>query len=165
MIKKSPELFKLPNKLILDFKARYEKKRALSPTKRLNESVNDAASTVFTFVDHERTAKENESNPTETALAQLYAHIQTLPESSKKRKLVKQFNRENGHGTPLQVIKSGNPKNRSFGDSIKRRIFQKGLTRKKGFILRTSTSDEILSVRMILLLIESGSIVIVFTNE
>ncbi|KAG5885773.1 hypothetical protein JTB14_031209 [Gonioctena quinquepunctata] len=101
MIKKSPELFKLPNKLILDFK--------------------------------------------KTALAQLYAYIQTLPESSKKRKLVKQFNRENGHGTPLQVIKSGNPKNRSFGDSIKRRIFQKGLTRKKGFILRTSTSDEILS--------------------
>nr|XP_023013315.1 rho GTPase-activating protein 19 [Leptinotarsa decemlineata] len=145
MIKKSPELFKIPNKLIMDFKAKYEKKRIVSPTKRLNESVTDAASTVFTFVDHERTAKENESNPTETALAQLYAHIQSLPESSKKRKLVKQFNRENGYGTPLQVMKSGNPKNRSFGDSIKRRIFHRGLTRKKEFLLRTSTSDEMLN--------------------
>ncbi|XP_074042192.1 rho GTPase-activating protein 19 isoform X2 [Leptinotarsa decemlineata] len=148
MIKKSPELFKIPNKLIMDFKAKYEKKRIVSPTKRLNESVTDAASTVFTFVDHERTAKENESNPTETALAQLYAHIQSLPESSKKRKLVKQFNRENGYGTPLQVMKSGNPKNRSFGDSIKRRIFHRGLTRKKEFLLRTSTSDEMLNETM-----------------
>lgn len=52
-------------------------------------------------------------NPTEAALAQLYAHIQSLPESSKKRRLVKQFNKENGHGTP------SNTRTRSLGDSIK----------------------------------------------
>ncbi|XP_033254939.1 rho GTPase-activating protein 19-like [Drosophila miranda] len=44
------------------------------------------------------------SNYTDTALAQLYAHIQSLPESSKKRRLIKQFNKQNGQGTPLQVI-------------------------------------------------------------
>lgn len=146
MIRRVSELFKIPPKLIVEFRARYEKKKILSPTKRLNESMTDAASTVFTFVDHERTAKENESNPTETALAQLYAHIQSLPESSKKRKLVKQFNKENGHGTPLQVIRSGMSKNKSFGDSIKRHIFQKALARKKGISLLRSSSDEILSV-------------------
>ncbi|CAH1119292.1 unnamed protein product [Phaedon cochleariae] len=144
MITKTPELFKIPPKLVLEFRARYEKKKVLSPTKKFNESVSDAANTVFTFVDQERTAKENESNPTETALAQLYAHIQSLPESSKKRKLVKQFNKENGHGTPLQVIKSGHSKNKSFGDSIKKHIFQKSLAKKRGYLLRSSSSDEVL---------------------
>lgn len=144
MIEQYVELFKIPQKLILDFKAKYEKKKAHPSTKILNESVTDAASTVFTFVDQARTAKENESNPTETALAQLYAHIQSMPESSKKRKLVKQFNKENGHGTPLQVIRSGPSKNKSIGDSIKKHFFQKALARKKGFQLRVSSSDEVI---------------------
>ncbi|CAG9835728.1 unnamed protein product [Diabrotica balteata] len=138
MIKRFPDMFKVPAKLIVDFRAKYEKKRVLSPVKRLNESTADIASTVFTFVDQERTAKENESNPTETALAQLYAHIQSLPESSKKRKLIKQFNKENGYGTPLQAIKSS--KNRSIGDSIKKHIFQKHLARRKGFVVKNSPS-------------------------
>ncbi|XP_056641174.1 rho GTPase-activating protein 19-like isoform X2 [Diorhabda sublineata] len=136
MIKRFPDLFGVPAKLILDFRAKYEKKQIISPVKHLNESTADVASTVFTFVDQERTARENESNPTETALAQLYAHIQSLPESSKKRKLIKQFNKENGYGTPLQVIK--NNKNKSFGDSIKKHIFQKHLARKKRFLVKES---------------------------
>lgn len=136
MIMKYKEVFKIPSKLILDFKAKYEKKRILSPVRHLNESTADVASTVFTFVDRECTTKENQSNPTETALAQLYAHIQSLPESSKKRKLVKQFNKENGHGTPLQTVK--NSKNRSIGDSIKKHIFHKHLARKKGFLMKDS---------------------------
>ncbi|CAH2010428.1 unnamed protein product [Acanthoscelides obtectus] len=144
MIKKASELFKVPQKLVLDFRAKYEKKKVLSPTKRLNESISDTASTVFTFVDQERTAKENESNPTETALAQLYAHIQSLPESSKKRKLVKQFNKENGNGTPCQILRScAQTKNRSLGDVIKRRIFQKNLANKRELMFRCSSSYEI----------------------
>lgn len=145
MIKKFSELFKIPNKLVLDFRARYEKKKILSPSKRLNESISDAANTVFTFVDHERTAKENESNPTEKALAQLYAHIQTLPDSSKKRKLVKQFNKENVHSTPLQ-IRNGVSKNKTIGDSIKKHLFHKGLVRKKGLVLCSSSNEDILGV-------------------
>lgn len=59
-----------------------------------------AAKTVFSFVDRERTAQENAEDATETALAQLYAHIQSLPESNKKKRLIKQFNKENGYNTP-----------------------------------------------------------------
>lgn len=88
----------------------------------MNESVCDgtAANTVFSFVDREKTAEENRTNPTETALAQLYAYIQSLPESSKKRKLIKQFNKENGYGTPLRTV-VGKKRIRSLnlGDSIK----------------------------------------------
>lgn len=81
---------------------------------------NGAAKTVFTFVDREKTAQAHQVNPTEAALAQLYAHIQSLPESSKKRKLIKQFNKENGHGTPsVQRYAHGNTRTKSLGDSIK----------------------------------------------
>lgn len=153
MIKKYSELFSVPKKLAIDIRAYFserERRKVLSPKKCFNESVSDnfAANTVYSFVDLERTAKENQANPTETALAQLYAHIQSLPESSKKRKLVKQFNKENGHGTPLQVLRSM-PKNKSFGDSIKKHIFQKGLVKsvkKSGFMQLRSSSEEILNV-------------------
>ncbi|KAF7281613.1 hypothetical protein GWI33_004477 [Rhynchophorus ferrugineus] len=120
MIRKYPELFKVPG----------------------------AAHTVFTFVDNKLTAKENEVNVTETALAQLYAHIQGLPESSKKRKLVKQFNKENGQGTPLQVLRSSGAKNKGFGDSIKKHMFHKKLIKsmkKSGFSqLKSASSEEVL---------------------
>lgn len=66
-------------------------------------------------MDRERTAQENTTNPTEAALAQLYAYIQSLPESNKKRRLIKQFNKENGYGTPRQT----SSRTCSIGDSIK----------------------------------------------
>lgn len=66
--------------------------------------IEGAAHTVFTFVDNKLTAKENEENVTDAALAELYAHIQSLPESSKKRKLVKQFNKQNGQVNKFIII-------------------------------------------------------------
>lgn len=155
MITQCANLFEVPKKLAVDIKSFYserERRRILSPATQINESVSDnlAANTVFSFVDHELTAKENQSNPTETALAQLYAYIQGLPESSKKRKLVKQFNKENGHGTPLQVMRSSVPmKNKSLGDSIKKHLLVKGLVRsakKSGFVKLKSNSEEMLNV-------------------
>lgn len=161
MIRKGSNLFKIPPKLAVDIKAYFterEKRKILSPNK-LDESVSDnlAANTVYSFVDHERTAQAHLSNPTEAALAQLYAYIQGLPESSKKRKLVKQFNKENGNGTPLQVQRSQKSAlgTKSLGDSIKRHIFQKGFSKTikrnvNGQIgqLRSSSSEEVLNVRM-----------------
>lgn len=153
MIKKYSSIFCTPKKLAIDIRAYYaerERRKVLSPKKCFNESVSDnfAANTVYSFVDHERTAKENSTNPTETALAQLYAHIQGLPESSKKRKLIKQFNKENGQGTPLQILRTM-PKNKSFGDSIKKHIFHKGLmksVKKATFSQMRSSSEEVLNV-------------------
>lgn len=154
MITHCAHLFEVPKKLAVDIKAYYserERRKILSPAAQINESVSDnlAANTVFSFVDHELTAKENQSNPTETALAQLYAYIQSLPESSKKRKLVKQFNKENGHGTPLQVLRSGVVKNKTLGDSIKKHLLVRGLVRsakKSGFARLRANSEEILNV-------------------
>lgn len=82
MIKNSVEVFSVPMKLGLDIKAYFneKEKRKVSPNRNFNDSISDncAAHTVFSFVDHERTAKENEANPTERELAQLYAYIQVL---------------------------------------------------------------------------------------
>ncbi|XP_046977712.1 uncharacterized protein LOC124543530 [Vanessa cardui] len=141
MIRQCQRLFEAPKRLATDAAAYFtlrERKRAMSPDVDLDESITDrtAASTVFTFVDRGRTRAENASNPTDTALAQLYAHIQALPDSQHKRRLVKHFNRQNGYGTPIQIQRTGKVAgSRSFGDSIKRHIFNKGLlnkTPKKG---------------------------------
>ncbi|KXJ81980.1 hypothetical protein RP20_CCG016115 [Aedes albopictus] len=138
MIKTGPRLFHIPPKLATDIRAYFverKRRKTMSPEHILNESVtsDSVANTVYTFVDREKTAEAHVMNSTDTALAQLYAHIQSLPESSKKKKLIKQFNRENGHGTPLQVLMlreksssgSSNKMVKSFGDSIKRHIFHK----------------------------------------
>lgn len=142
MISKGDELQAIPTKLATDIRAylvEQRRKKVLSPElQMLDESVtsDSTANTVYTFVDREKTAEAHNSNPTDTALAQLYAYIQTLPESSKKRKLIKQFNKENGQGTPLQQqmmmrLKKGNvtaPRpNKSLSGSIKKHIFHSAL--------------------------------------
>ncbi|XP_033254786.1 rho GTPase-activating protein 19-like [Drosophila miranda] len=109
MIQQGLEIFEVPGKLATDIRAYFlerKRKKTISPEQTLEESISDdsTVNTVYTFVDRAATAAANNSNYTDTALAQLYAHIQSLPESSKKRRLIKQLNKQNGQGTPLQVI-------------------------------------------------------------
>ncbi|XP_033250647.1 rho GTPase-activating protein 19-like [Drosophila miranda] len=109
MIQHGLEIFEVPGKLATDIRAYFlerKRKKTMSPEQTLEESISDdsTVNTVYTFVDRAATAAANNSNYTDTALAQLYAHIQSLPESSKKRRLIKQLNKQNGQGTPLQVI-------------------------------------------------------------
>uniref|UniRef100_A0A182PSL8 Rho-GAP domain-containing protein n=1 Tax=Anopheles epiroticus TaxID=199890 RepID=A0A182PSL8_9DIPT len=164
MIKTGPRLFHIPPKLATDIRAYFveqKRRKTMSPEHILNESTtsDSVANTVYTFVDREKTAEALVMNSTDTALAQLYAHIQSLPESSKKKKLVSKFNRQNGYGTPLQVLMlrekdgsgsgSGGPASggglkypRSISDSIKRHIFHKSLmsrTPKRGVISGSQT--------------------------
>lgn len=106
MITKGSLIFDIPSKLATDIRAYFveqKRKQTMSPDQILDESVtsDSTANTVYTFIDREKTAQAHDSNSTDTALAQLYAHIQSLPESSKKRKLIKQFNKENGQGKTI----------------------------------------------------------------
>jgi Rho GTPase-activating protein 19 len=102
MIANAQTIFLVPEKLATDIKAYFaeEKRRRETPEKVLDESIqsDSVASTVFTFVDRQKTAEENVQSTTDQALAALFAHIQSLPESSKKKKLIKQFNKQNGQG-------------------------------------------------------------------
>lgn len=118
----------------------------------MNESTSDStgmAQTVFTFIDQKLTAEANATEDTQAELAKLYAYIQAMPESAKKRRLVKQFNKENGNGTPRHVK---NNRTKSLGDSIKKHIFQKKILGHKKFIdinigcnMSRSSSDENIS--------------------
>lgn len=158
MINRSTEIFAVPAKLATDIRAYFlerKRKKTMSPEQTLDESISDISTvnTVYTFVDRAATAAATNTNTTDTELAQLYAHIQSLPESSKKRRLIKQFNKQNGQGTlyifivnskvdsflfhlgtPLQLVVMNRLKNneatrsaKSLGDSIKKHIFHKSL--------------------------------------
>lgn len=56
--------------------------------------------TIFSFVDRARTSQLASEDTTETALAELYAQVQAMPESAQKRRLVNKLNEANGCGTP-----------------------------------------------------------------
>ncbi|XP_028900134.2 uncharacterized protein LOC105218465 isoform X2 [Zeugodacus cucurbitae] len=139
MVCKGQEIFEMPAKLSTDIRAYFverKRKKTMSPEQTLDESISDMSTvnTVYTFVDREKTAAAHTANNTDTELAQLYAHIQSLPESSKKRRLIKQFNKQNGQGTPLQLVVMNRLKGtdasrsaKSIGDSIKKHIFHKSL--------------------------------------
>lgn len=47
-----------------------------------------------------------DGDPTEAALAELYAYVQSQPESEVKKKWVNKFNKENGCGTPKVILNS-----------------------------------------------------------
>lgn len=74
----------------------------------------DENNTVITFCER----KDAQETVTEQALAELYAHVQSMPETPKKKKYIKQFNRKNGLGTPMHVTDkhstSGSSKWKSF---------------------------------------------------
>lgn len=103
IIKMGENVFHIPEKLATDIRAYFAEKnrrKTMSPEQILNESVasETTASTVFTFIDREKTAKAHDTETTDTALAELYAYIVSLPESSRKKKLIHKFNKENGKG-------------------------------------------------------------------
>ncbi|KAM7345113.1 rho GTPase activating protein at 54D isoform 2-T2 [Cochliomyia hominivorax] len=139
MIIKGQDIFSVPAKLATDIRAYFlerKRKKTMSPEMTLDDSISDISTvnTVYTFVDREKTAAAHNTNTTDTELAQLYAHIQSLPESSKKRRLIKQFNKQNGQGTPLQLQAMNRVKNsetsrtaKSLSDSIKKHIFHKSI--------------------------------------
>ena len=56
--------------------------------------------TIFSFVDRQRTKEVTSESTTDTALAELYAQVQAMPESAQKRRLISKLNDANGYGTP-----------------------------------------------------------------
>lgn len=104
MIDLGSGVFVIPRKLVTDIQAYFLEKstqRVKSPSlsfgsDSLLSDTTATVNTVFTFVDHSKIAETKTT--TEVAIAELYAYIQSLPESTKKKRLIKQFNKENGKG-------------------------------------------------------------------
>ena len=86
---------------------------------------SSAVNTVLTFVERKSPEEYSSAQDTQIALAKLYAHVQSMPESAKKKKLLKQFNRAGGvqaSGSSSQESsgrKGKHTRSRTFGASLK----------------------------------------------
>merc|ERR1719450_138664 len=114
MIEHAEKLFDIPEKLSVDVSNYVNRKDKFTTPKNKKggrkvlspDQGSPVVSTIFTFVDREASMKAQAGNQTDQALAQLYAHVQSMPESAHKRRLVAKLNDANGRGTP-DVATSG----------------------------------------------------------
>lgn len=103
------KLFSGPVELVLDARKRLKKhqtsQKSLSQEGGdLNqEEERDENNTVITFCQR----KSSHETITDQALAELYAQVQAMPETPQKKRLIKNFNRQNGFGTPMHVTSNG----------------------------------------------------------
>ena len=115
MIKNVKLVFKTPAELTLDIRKELERMDHPNATED-----DDGINTVVTFCDRGQAAKV--ANQTEQHIAELYAHIQSMPETPAKKRLIKQFNRQNGGLTPVvdkENSKKKSNKLKTFGDKLK----------------------------------------------
>lgn len=134
LIDHAPELFKVPQPLMRDISAYWKEMEealdsrnyhkdeiAMQSCQHRSKKDADELRTTVTFVDRKALQRPNVQTDTQVELAQLYAHISTMPESAKKRKLLKQFNRANGVGTPLPSA-AKHKRSKSLSESIKKMV-------------------------------------------
>ncbi|XP_053201603.1 rho GTPase-activating protein 19-like isoform X2 [Panonychus citri] len=96
-------IFDPPKELAIDAKREYQKLES-------GDATDDVVDTVLTFCSRDNIPKQPE---TAKHLAELYAFISSMPETPKKKSLIKQFNRQNGGITPLSVKKDDSVKLRA----------------------------------------------------
>jgi len=148
MIDRAPLLFNVPERLVRDIATYWEEMEegtdsrpgsaqaaedtdSVSCRHRYRKRVDPSdvlINTRVTFTDRVASQEAAADTDTQMALAQLYAHVSSMPESTKKRKLLKRFNKQNGGicspvRTPADVKSRGNAghkRSRSFGESLKK---------------------------------------------
>ncbi|XP_047482785.1 uncharacterized protein LOC125034827 isoform X2 [Penaeus chinensis] len=123
MIENQPQLFKVPLELEYDVRQYWNNKKRMKHQLSKRSMMDAPTNTIFTFIDRELTAQANDKDVTEVALAELYAYVQSLPDSAKKRRLIKQFNHASGSGTPQlnqSFLKRQEARGKRLGDSIKK---------------------------------------------
>lgn len=135
MIEKAPTLFAVPRELgddVAHFWREMEDPNAEAFADD-KENVDDrtniqkakygsstAVNTVLTFAERKSPEEFGAADDTQVALAQLYAHVQAMPESAKKKKLLKQFNRAGGVQPNSSARKGKHSRSRTFGESLKK---------------------------------------------
>jgi len=122
MIRHADKLFELPEKLSIDIQTYIARKDVMTTPKckRGRGPDSPVVSTIFSFVDRAASLRATHGNETDHALAQLYAHVQGMPESAHKKRLVSKLNEANGKGTP-DVATSGSVRTTGKGTRQRRR--------------------------------------------
>ncbi|XP_060575302.1 rho GTPase-activating protein 19-like [Ruditapes philippinarum] len=134
MIEKAPTLFAVPKELgedVANFWREMEDpnvdvftcdKEAVDDRANIQKAKygsSSAVNTVLTFAERKSPEEFDSAQDTQVALAQLYAHVQAMPESAKKKKLLKQFNRA-GNVQTTSTKKGKHSRSRTFGESLKK---------------------------------------------
>ncbi|XP_076372020.1 rho GTPase-activating protein 19-like isoform X2 [Tachypleus tridentatus] len=144
MIDHVHELFEAPTELVQDIKMHFKDQEVILSSSVTDDcQKNDAIHTTITFCDREKKGWKNSADYTSHQLAELYTYVQCMPDSSQKKKFLKQFNKENGFGTPKTNKVRNHKRSRSVGDSIKRHFLRSSLKKKitLGEIQRSSSLD------------------------
>ncbi|KAL3864614.1 hypothetical protein ACJMK2_006279 [Sinanodonta woodiana] len=135
LIESTPFLFKIPRELAVDvgnfWREMENPHNNVFTEEPVPQNTNDhvsvqkakygsatAVNTVVTFAERKSLDELQSSQDTQVALAQLYAHVQAMPSSAKKKKLLKQFNRANGYSAG----KGKHTRSSTFGESLKKHI-------------------------------------------
>lgn len=115
MIENAPELFHHPPELTKDAQLHLS-------NNELKFSEPKLVQTEVAFCSRKTLTENDSTDYTKYALADLYAHLQSMPDSAKKRKYLKQFNNHNrivnGVKSPAQYLKKG-IKKKLFGGKFK----------------------------------------------
>ncbi|XP_021371940.1 rho GTPase-activating protein 19-like isoform X1 [Mizuhopecten yessoensis] len=112
-----------PNKHIFDPVEEQENTNTNLSSAKKKYGSTQAINTVIAFAERKSSSDSDTNQDTQVALAQLYAHVQSMPDSSKKKKLLKQFNRasQTPNTTNTQsATKSKHTRSRTFGSQIKK---------------------------------------------
>ena len=62
-----------------------------TPQRHSRAAQSPVVNTIYSFVDRKKTNELAAESSTKTALAQLYAHVQTMPESAQKKRMVQKL--------------------------------------------------------------------------
>jgi len=103
MIDQGPDLFSVPQQLKKDIEEFWKSnsEKDLCESKQVyGPSNSPVVNTIFSFVDRKKTKEASLVSNTDTALAELYAQVQAMPESAQKKRLISKLNDANGCGTP-----------------------------------------------------------------
>ncbi|XP_078421110.1 rho GTPase-activating protein 19 isoform X2 [Cetorhinus maximus] len=91
-------------------------------------------------------SQEDTQQHTEEALKELFKHVSNMPNSAKKKRLVRQFHKSSVVGTPEGLISPKHKKHmrsKSFGGRIKRKVLGgQYITERKSKILTPDTATE-----------------------
>ncbi|GIY37322.1 rho GTPase-activating protein 19 [Caerostris darwini] len=127
LINNATSLFEPPKELVQDVIVYLQEMSYEGPLKIEEMS---PVKTLVTFCERPTSDVPNPADYTNKALAELHTYIENLPSSSKKRKLIKKFQKENS-GEFSNEKNKRHVRSRSVGDAIKRHLLKNSHKRKE----------------------------------
>ncbi|XP_025095639.1 rho GTPase-activating protein 19-like [Pomacea canaliculata] len=142
MIEHAPDLFKVPPELDRDIHSYLDTLKIesddgqLTPLSTPKGKAESPVHTVVAYACQVKSEDSNANSDTQVALAELYAHMQSMPECSQKKKLLRKFN----HNVLTPQSKGKHTRSKTLGSSLKKLKNLSGFSRHKHLL--SISSDE-----------------------